>query len=55
MAGPHREPAVTELGQNLADRTFVQFDAKPPLKLVTQIHPPPTHDPMLLGIGTGLD
>src|SRR5215831_2076376 len=39
MAGPHREPAVAELGQNLADRTFVQFDAKPPLKLVAQIHP----------------
>src|SRR5215831_1870359 len=32
MAGPHREPAVAELGQNLADRTLVQFDAKPPLK-----------------------
>jgi hypothetical protein len=55
MAGPHREPAVAELGQNLADRTFVQFDAKPPLKLVAQIHPPPTYDPMLLRIGTGLD
>jgi len=55
MTRAHGEPAVAELGQNLADRAFMQFDAEAPLQLVAQVHPPPTYNPVTSRIGTRLD
>src|ERR1019366_4742550 len=55
MTRAHGEPGVAELGQNLADRAFMQFDAEAPLQLVAQVHPPPTHHPVTSRIGTRLD
>jgi hypothetical protein len=55
VAGPDRQFAVAELGQNLPDRTFVQRDTEAPLQFVAQIDPPPTHDTVHRGVGTGLD
>ena len=55
MAGPDRQFAVAELGQNLPDRTFVQRDTEAPLQFVAQIDPPPAHDTVYRWVGTGLD
>src|ERR1035441_10503298 len=55
MARAHREPAVVELRQNLADRAFVQRDAEAPLQLVAQIHAPPAHHPVTSRVGARLD
>lgn len=55
MARAHREPAVAEPGQHLADRAFVQGDAEPPREFVAQIHPPPAHHAVTIRIGPGLD
>ena len=55
MAGPDRQLAVAELGQNLPDRTLMQRDTEAPLQFVAQIDPPPTHDPVHRRVGAGLD
>jgi hypothetical protein len=55
VAGPYRQPAVTELGQNLPDRTLVERDTEAPLQFVAQIDPPPTHHSVPRRIGAGLD
>ena len=55
MAGPYRQFAVAELGQNLSDRTLVQRNTEAPLQFVAQIDPPPTHDPVHRGVGADLD
>jgi hypothetical protein len=55
VAGPYRQLAVAELGQNLPDRTLVERDTEAPLQFVAQIDPPPTHDPVHRGVGAGLD
>jgi len=55
MPRAHREPAVAELGQHLADRAFVQRNPEAPLQFVAQIHPPPTHHTVTNRIGAGLD
>jgi hypothetical protein len=54
VAGPYRQFAVAELGQNLPDRTLVERDTNAPLQFVAQIDPPPTHDPVHRGVGAGL-
>jgi hypothetical protein len=55
VARPDRKPAVTELGQNLADRTFVQHNTEAPLHLVAKIDPPPAHHSMHRRVGASLD
>jgi hypothetical protein len=55
MARPHREPAVAEFRQNLADRTFMQRDAEASLQLIAQVHPTPTNNPMSRWIRASLD
>jgi hypothetical protein len=55
VAGPDRQFAVAESGQNLPDRTLVERDTEAPLQFVAQIDTPPTHDPMHRRVGTGLD
>jgi hypothetical protein len=52
---PYRQFAVAQPGKNLPDRTLVERDTETLLQFVTQIDPPPTHDPVHRGIGTGLD
>ena len=55
MAGPDRQFAVAELGQNLPNRTLVQRDTEAPLQFVAQTDPPPAHDTVHRGVGTRID
>ena len=55
MTRAHGEPAVAELGQNLADRAFMQFDTEAPPQLVAQVHPPPAYHSVPSRIGPRLD
>ena len=55
MARTHREPAVAELCQYLANRAFVQHDTEASFQFVTQIHAPPAHHPMTGRIGASLN
>jgi len=55
MLRAHGQTAVTHGRQDLADRTFVHFDAKAPLDLLAQINPPPANDLVQRRIGPSLD
>src|SRR5579872_6742517 len=53
MLRAHGQTAVTHGRQDLADRTFVHFNAKAPLDLLAPINPPPAN--VQRRIGPSLD
>jgi len=55
MLWAHRQTAVTHGGQDLANRTFMQIDAKASLDLIAQINPAPANDLVHRRIGASLD
>lgn len=55
MLRAHGQAAETHGRQDLADRTFVHFDAKASLDLIAQINPAPANDLVQRRIGASLD
>ena len=55
MLGARRQTAVTHGRQDLADRTFMHFDAKASLDLIAQINPAPANDRVQRRIGASLN
>ena len=54
MARAHREPAVAERRQILADRPLVQLDPERAAIRRSQVLPPPAHHPVHRRVGAGL-
>ncbi len=44
MLRAHRQTAIAERSQNIADRALVQFDAEKPFEFIGQIAAAPAHD-----------
>ena len=55
MLRANGQAAVTQRRQDLANRTFMQLDAKASLDFIAQINPPPAHDLMKRRVRAGLD
>jgi hypothetical protein len=55
MLRAHGQPAVAHGRQDLANRTFMQNDAKASLDLIAQINPTPANDLVKRRIGASLD